>query len=161
MVGGASAEIPHISSAPSVLTPIRFSLSLHAFHDFARSFHSAHGLRISVDMDLKIYGIRKSYSGYKSSPRSADRVARSFIFHLPSFNRSIFQSFIFPKNSIFQSFIFNPQYDYSKRTSRFGHLSLPCMHGSVIPSGHKQQLTQTLPYADQKRRGRACCIVVM
>ena len=85
MVGGARAEIQYISSAPSVLTPIRFSLSLHTFHDFARSFHSAHGLRISVDMDLKIYGIRKSYSGCRSSHRAADPVARSFIFHLPSF----------------------------------------------------------------------------
>jgi hypothetical protein len=27
----------------------RFSLSLHAFHDFARSFHSARGLRISIE----------------------------------------------------------------------------------------------------------------
>ena len=55
-------------------------------------------------MDLQIYGMRKSYIGCRSLPPATDMVARSFIFHLPSFNRSIFQSFIFPK---IQSFNFS------------------------------------------------------
>ena len=65
--GGASAEIPHISSAPSVLTPIRFSLSLHAFHNFARSFDSAHGLRISYTYEP----IAELDSGHRSARTAA------------------------------------------------------------------------------------------
>ena len=101
--------------------------------------------QLFVDMDLQICGIRKSYGGCKSSPRAADLVARSFIFHLPSFNLSIFH--LFKIN--FSTFHLESAIRLFQITGRFGHVSLPCMHGSVIPSGHTQQSTKTLKWVDR------------
>ena len=70
----------------------------------------------------------------------------SFIFHLiQSFNLSTFHLSkinvsIFHLQSAIRLF---------QRTGRLGHVSLSCMHESVIPLEHKQHSTQTLKYVDK------------